>query len=95
MTAKHTPGPWWLIGSRVYSGGGGGGSRARVKIAVVEGAFSDNPNAGIIACAPEMFDVLRALVADYTETQVQFWGLPTQIRNSTIETAKNILEKLE
>ena len=63
-TAKHTPGPWEVVGSRICTVGN---DRERVTLAKTEpsGAFTmsteQTANAHLIAAAPAMYEALRRL----------------------------------
>ena len=63
-TAKHTPGPWEVVGSRICTVGN---DRERVTLAKTEpsGAFTmsteQTANAHLIAAAPAMYEALQAL----------------------------------
>ena len=64
-TAKHTPGPWEVVGSRICTVGN---DRERVTLAKTEpsGAFTmsteQTANAHLIAAAPAMYEALQAIV---------------------------------
>ena len=64
-TAKHTPGPWEAVGSRICTVGS---DRERVTLAKTEpsGAFTmstkQTANAHLIAAAPAMYEALRDCV---------------------------------
>ena len=61
-TAKHTPGPWEVVGSRICTVGN---DRERVTLAKTEpsGAFTmsteQTANAHLIAAAPAMYEALE------------------------------------
>ena len=58
--SQHTPGPWVVVGNLIQTEGT---DRERVSIAQTrEGAFSDTPNARLIAAAPEVLELLERYV---------------------------------
>jgi hypothetical protein len=66
MSTTHTPGPWEAIGNKICTVGT---DRERETIATSnEKAFSDAPNARLIAAAPDLLDALQAIV-DYRKKE--------------------------
>lgn len=48
--------------------------------------------ATLIAAAPALASALAQIVRDRDETEAEFWGKPTQIRNSSIDAARAALK---
>lgn len=100
---KHTAGPWryeahlqdisWLVGPDAPLGPIGPQGTELTGIHVAAIAKDSEANARLIAAAPDLLEALEGLVEDVERTRSDFWGLPTQVRNSSVAKAEAAISK--
>ena len=103
-TAKHTPGPWEVVGSRICTVGN---DRERVTLAKTEpsGAFTmsteQTANAHLIAAAPAMYIELKeglVLLEASHHDMVDMYGIDSLQAKTVwdrIESTRNVIAQAE